>query len=361
MGLSHLEIENFRNLNSVQITPDSGLNLIVGDNAAGKSNLLEAIYYLGFGRSFRRLQIKHLLSHESKFFRLVCQLDDNTTHIGLERNTQTQKIRVNSESISRISELASLLPVLIIHPDSHHLISSGPENRRQFMDWGVFHVEHYFISAWKQYKKALSQRNASLRLQQSQTQCALWDKGLVEYALSIEKFRLNYLNQLSPIINELSQTLFPGNEIKLIYKRGWPAEMEFKNYLTDHIQKDRERGFTQSGPHRADITILIDDMPAQITISRGQQKKLVTLLKISQLILFSRLTHRRCILLYDDLSAELDKSNQTKIMHILSGLDIQLFVSAINVDQINCNDWSHHSVFHVEHGVVSEVELINSM
>ncbi len=360
MGLSSLEIKNFRNLHSVQLKPNSGLNLIVGENASGKSNLLEAIYYLGFGRSFRRLQIKYLLSHESDFFRLVCQLDDNTTHIGLERDSQTQKIRVNRESISRISELASLLPILILHPDSHHLISSGPENRRQFMDWGVFHVEHHFIGVWKQYKKALSQRNAALRLQQSVTQCALWDKALVEHALSIEKFRFNYLNQLEPIINELGQVLFPDNKIKLIFKRGWPVDIEYKKYLTDHIHKDRERGFTQSGPHRADLTILVDELPAHTTISRGQQKKLVSLLKIAQLTLFTRLTHRRCILLYDDLPAELDKTNQNKIMNILSGLDIQLFVSAINVNQININDWLNYSVFHVEHGVVSEMSINHS-
>jgi len=352
MGLISLDIKHFRNLSSVDITPSTGLNLVIGKNGAGKTNLLEAIFYLSYGRSFQRLHAKHLILHQQDYFRLLCKLDDNSSHIGLERSIKTQSIRVNYESISKISELSTLLPVLILHPDSHQLISSGPENRRQFMDWGVFHVEHSFIDVWKNYKKALSQRNAALRMQQSDKLCSLWNKELIEYALRIEKFRLNYLENLSDILLVFSKVLFPEQEIGLVYKRGWSNDIAFEKYLLNNLQKDRERGFTQSGPHRADIQITVDGLPAQTSISRGQQKKLVSLLKIGQLSLFNQLTKRRCILLYDDLPAELDESNQNKIMSILSTLDIQIFVSAIKAEEVNCFNWDSYTVFHVEHGAV---------
>ncbi len=354
MGLKSLEITNFRNLCSVKIEPDAGLNLIIGDNAAGKTSLLESIFYLSYGRSFRSAKIKHLISYEQDYFRLICHLDDNVSRIGLQRDLKEQVIRVNQKNIIRISELSTLLPTLVLHPDSHQLISAGPEHRRQFMDWGVFHVEQQFIVSWKKYKKALSQRNAALRQQQSDKLCSLWNVELIEHATTIEKLRLDYLNKINHVVGNLSKTLFPDHEISLDYKRGWPTDIQYDDYLNESLFKDREKGFTQSGPHRADIKIKVDGMSAQSAVSRGQQKKLVCLLKIAQLTLFSELSDRRCILLFDDLPAELDEDNQNKIMSILSNLDIQLFVTAIKTDQINCQFWNNHKVFHVEHGVVRE-------
>jgi len=354
MGLSSLELTHFRNLHSAQIEPDRGLNLIVGNNAAGKTSLLESIFYLSYGRSFRSSQIKHLITYQQDYFRFICNLDDNTTRVGLERSLKDQTIRVNRQPVKSITELSTLLPVLVLHPDSHQLISAGPEYRRQFMDWGVFHVEHQFIISWKKYKKALSQRNASLRLQQSDKLCSLWNLELTEHAQMVEKYRLSYLNDINILVDQLSKILFPGQQISLSYKRGWPSDTNFENYLIDSLSKDRDKGFTQSGPHRADIKITVDGMPAQTSVSRGQQKKLVCLLKIAQLTLYSQLSERRCILLFDDLPAELDDDNQDKIMSILSELDIQLFITAINEDQINCQYWDKHKVFHVEHGVISE-------
>jgi len=353
MGLSSLDIVDFRNLHSVKIKPDAGLNLIVGENAAGKTSLLEAIFYLSYGRSFRSSQTKHLIYYNENLFRLICKLDDNT-HIGLERNLKDQTIRVNRQAISRISELSTLLPVSVLHPDSHQLISAGPENRRQFMDWGVFHVEHQFIYSWKKYKKALSQRNAALRQQQPDKLCILWNTELIEHALIIEKYRMSYLQKINELVKVLSHELFPSHDISLTYKRGWPDDISYEAYLINNIHKDKEKGFTQSGPHRADIKIMIDGLSAQTSISRGQQKKLVCLLKIAQLTLFSQLSDRRCILLFDDLPAELDESNQNKIMAILSRLNIQLFITAIKADQIDCQFWNKYKVFHVEHGSIME-------
>lgn len=352
MGLKSLEINQFRNLHSVSLQPDEGLNLIIGENAAGKTSLLESIFYMSYGRSFRSSQIKHLISYDQDYFRLVTELDDSITRLGIERTINEQTIRVNQKTISRLSELSTLVPVIALHPDSHQLISAGPENRRQFLDWGVFHVEHHFLIAWKKYKKALTQRNAALRMQQNDKLCSMWNAELVEHADTIQQLRLAYLNNLSQIISELAIELFPEHKIEVNYKRGWPADISYSDYLLQNISKDRDKGYTQSGPHRADLKITVDGQSAQTSISRGQQKKLVSLLKLAQLSLYSDQSSRRCILLFDDLPAELDEGNQNKIMSILSKLNIQLFITAIEAQQINCEYWQHYKVFHVEHGKV---------
>jgi len=352
MGLKSLEISQFRNLLSVSLKPDTGLNLIIGENAAGKTSILESIFYMSYGRSFRSSQIKHLISHDKEYFRLVAQLDDIDTRLGIERTSQAQTIRVNQSTITRLSELSSLVPVIALHPDSHQLISAGPEHRRQFLDWGVFHVEHKFLHAWKMYKKSLSQRNAALRMQQNDKLCSMWNTELVQHANIIQESRLSYLTKISEVVDNLKDILFPDHSIEINYKRGWPIDISFNDYLLQNLTKDRDKGYTQSGPHRADLKITVDGQSAQSSISRGQQKKLVSLLKIAQLSLFAQQSERRCILLFDDLPAELDESNQNKIMSILSKLDIQLFITAIDASQINCDHWAHHKVFHVEHGNV---------
>lgn len=358
MSLQRLEISHFRNLHSASLVLDEGLNIITGENAAGKTSLLEAIFYLSYGRSFRSTNSRQLIQIDQPYFRLIAQLydpvKDQQQRIGIERQADQQILRVNKQPVKRMSELASLLPVLVLHPDSHQLISAGPEFRRQFMDWGVFHVEHQFINYWKSYKAALSQRNAALRSVQSARLCNLWNNELVNSAQQIEQQRLLYLQKLQPVIESLAVELFPGYAIELVYKRGWPSDIEFDEYLQRNLEKDREKGFTQSGPHRADIRILVNGMSAQTSISRGQQKALVALLKIAQLSVFSQGSDTPCILLYDDLPAELDQNNQNKIMHILSGLNIQLVISAIDAKQIDYTDWSRYKVFHVEQGKISE-------
>lgn len=359
MSITSLEITHFRNLQNVAIQPDANLNIISGINAAGKTSLLESIFYLSYGRSFRSCHTKDLIMYDEDYFRLVSKIqsDANEITLGIQKSIQQQTIRINQQNITKIADLSSLLPVIALHPDSHQLISSGPELRRQFLDWGVFHVEQSFIHIWKVFKKALSQRNAALRSHQSDKLCALWDQLLVESAESIQQMRHKYLDSLKSLINKNAEILFPDNIINLEYKRGWLDDINYQSYLENNLAKDKDKGFTQSGPHRADIKITLDKKTAQNSISRGQQKKLVALLKLSQVELFVQASQKTCILIYDDLPAELDTFNRKLLMDMLSTMNVQLFVSAIEADQINSESWSSARVFHVEHGVVLENKL----
>ena len=359
MSLKQLDINHFRNLHQVSIKPGAGLNIVTGMNAAGKTSLLESIFYLSYGRSFRHSQTRDLIEHQQPYFRLVAQLtsDQHNSVLGIQKDLKQQLIRINQKDITRISDLSALFPVIALHPDTHQLISSGPEHRRQFLDWGVFHVEHTFIQTWKTFKTALSQRNAALRQRQDERMCGLWDDTLVETANQIDDARRRYLDKLAEHIDLLSQQLFPHNRISLEYKPGWLGETSYRDCLKTQFEKDRDKGYTQTGPHRADIRIKLDDKSAQTAISRGQQKKLVALLKLAQLNLFASTSEKTCVLLYDDLPAELDKGNRSTLMSILSEMNVQVFVSAIELAQIDYSAWDSVTVFHVEHGGVSEIAM----
>ncbi|MDH5484031.1 MAG: DNA replication/repair protein RecF [Gammaproteobacteria bacterium] len=357
MSLQSLDICQFRNLHQVNINTDAGLNIITGLNAAGKTSLLEAIFYLSYGRSFRSSQTRDLIENHQDFFRLVSKIKSSQRihTLGIQKSTKDQTIRIDQQNISSLSELSTLLPVIALHPDSHQLIAAGPEFRRQYLDWGVFHVEHAFIKSWKDYRKALSQRNAALRTNQPDKICSLWHQAISENAEKINLYRLAYLEQLEQSLDLISSTLFENNRVGLEYKRGWSDEMDYQGYLEHNLQKDREKGFTQAGPHRADLKIRLDDKSAQTSISRGQQKKLVTLLKLAQLDVFVKNSDKTCILLFDDLPAELDRANRRILMEMLSSINVQLFVTAIEVEQLDCSAWDHYKRFHVEHGVISEI------
>jgi DNA replication and repair protein RecF len=359
MSLTSLDIKQFRNLDHVVIQPDPCLNIITGLNAAGKTSLLESIFYLSYGRSFRSSHTKDLIMFDQEYFRLVTNVENNGKEslLGIQKSSQQQTIRINKQNISKITELSTLLPVIALHPDSHQLISAGPENRRQYMDWGVFHVEHYFYQVWKDFRKALSQRNAALRNKQSDKLCCLWNPLLIENAEIIEKMRCQYLDNLNIFLALNAEKLFPENIITLEYKRGWSDDINYQAYLETSLTKDKDKGFTQSGPHRADIKIKLDGKSAQTSISRGQQKKLVALLKLAQLEFFIQSSNKTCVLIYDDLPAELDKENRKILMDMLSKMNVQLFVSAIEASQLDIESWSSVKMFHVEHGAVLEKSL----
>ena len=339
-------------MQQVSIQPAAKLNIITGENAAGKTNLLESLHYLSFARSFRTAQTRDLIMYQQPFFRLIGKLQNPSSILGIQKSAQDQVIRINQQTVNRTADLSALFPVVAIHPDSHQLISAGPEYRRQYLDWGVFHVEHQYLQVWKDFRTALSQRNAALRNNQPDKLCCLWDQALVEAALSMERMRTDYLQKLSLSLDSLQPILFPGAELALDYRPGWHAEGGYAEYLRENLAKDKEKGFTQGGPHRADLRIRLDSKPVQTAISRGQQKKLVAMLKLAQMEVFGSHSDKTCVLLYDDLPAELDVENRNKLLQLLVKLPVQIFVSAIESDQLDLSGWQDMKMFHVEHGKV---------
>jgi DNA replication and repair protein RecF len=353
MRLSQLQIKDFRNLENVQLTPVQGVNLILGKNASGKTSLLEAIYYLSHIRSFRTQFINDLIRREQPYLQLVANIQTSGNQIiplGIRRSRKKSEIRINKQPVKRVSDIAAQFPVLAIHPDSYKLITGSPSQRRHYLDWGVFHVEHGFFHAWKRFKKALLQRNAALKSRQKFDICKLWDTEISNTAHYIDELRLQYFNKLKPYFNELARDFFLNSNIDIEYKRGWPVDRELNSLLTANLQKERMKGYTYYGPHRAEITVKVNGQSAQTCISRGQQKTLVALLRLAQAQQFTEASGKSCVLIYDDLAAELDSDHRAKILSVLSNMNIQLFLTAIEKQHIDISSWDTKRVFHVEHG-----------
>lgn len=357
MQLRHLQISGFRNLFDTQIQPAPGVNLISGRNASGKTSLLEAIYYLSHVRSFRSPQTTDLINNDSSYLELTAQLarDNVDIPIGIRRSKNKLDVRLNREAVRRVADIALQFPVLAIHPDSYKLIAGSPSQRRQYLDWGVFHVEHGFFEGWQRYKRALAQRNAALKSRQNDNYCASWNSELHDAAVRIDMARKTYVEHLKPAMNTLMEKFFPRQAVKIEYKRGWAPESELIELLDSGLNKDRLRGFTQYGPHRAELLIELDGQSAQHGISRGQQKLLIALLRLAQAMHFTATTGRHCVLLYDDLAAELDGPHRLQVLEVLSEMPIQLFLTAINPDDIDISPWGSHKTFHVEHGKIKSI------
>ena len=361
MRLTQLHIKNFRNLEDTQITPVQGVNLIVGNNASGKTSLLEAIYYLSHIRSFRTQYVSDLILRQSPYLQLVANIETaehQSIPLGIRRSRNKSQIRFNKQQIKRVSDIAAQFPVLAIHPDSYKLITGSPSHRRQYMDWGVFHVEHGFFQAWQRFKKALAQRNASLKSKQKNDVCQLWNNEIHHTAHYIDKLRQQYFDKLSPYLYQLTKQFFDRDTVEIEYKRGWSTDYDLLTLLEENLQKERMRGYTQYGPHRAEITIKVNGQSAQTCISRGQQKTLVSLMRLAQAMQFTESTKNPCVLLYDDLPAELDANHRQLILSVLSRMNIQLFLTAIEKQQIDLSAWEIKKMFHVEHGRLNAEAII---
>ena len=296
MRVTALDIAGFRNLRRISLACGPGLNLILGPNASGKTSLLEALYFLGRGRSFRTRQA----------------------------------------------------PVLLLNPDSHRLLEDGPQLRRRFMDWGLFHAEPGFLESWRRYGTALRHRNAALRTGSANRTVDAWDGELATAATVLDSWREAFCKALEGALAPLAVATLGMAGVQVDYRRGWPLEpfeRGFADWLREGRDQDRKQGHTRIGPHRADFTLRIAGRPSGDALSRGQQKLLVIALVLAQAELYQRHAGASCILLIDDLPAELDAGNRERVMQTLAGLDAQLFITALEPGLLNAAPWREARVF----------------
>ena len=360
MSLVKLSIRNFRNLHQLDLEPSEDINIIFGKNASGKTSILEAIYFLGRASSFRTNRFERLLENGEKELLVYASLKSKNGKIvpfGVKKASKSLIIRINEQKINKVSDLVQTLPLQIIHPNSHQLLEEGPKYRRRFLDWGVFHVEHQFYPAWLRYQKALKQRNAALRLPKAQQMANVWSKELVESAQIIDRHRRVYLQSLQAGLDHFIKPVLGDLNIQIKYQQGWKKDTEFAQALTDALDNDIERGFTSVGPQRADVNILVDGVIAHERISRGQQKILVTSLLLAQAELYNTITGKKCLLLIDDVAAELDEHNKAKLLTVLVKMNVQMFLTSIEPGTLQSvmDARQGSKMFHVEHGKLSKV------
>jgi DNA replication and repair protein RecF len=354
--IESITIQRLRILKHAHLQPSLHVNLITGPNAAGKTSLLEAIDILSRGRSFRAYSVEKLLRFGETSLTIVARLRQTAApalHVGLERSRAACRVRINGVYASSIAELTRLLPVQVLHPESHQLIQGGPGSRRAYLDWGVFHVEPAFIRAWRHYRRALSQRNAALRADSRAARD--WDSELADAGHTIDRHRCAYMASLGPLLMAYGETLLGTHNLEVVYRRGWAEDVTLAEMLARTASADAQRGYTGFGPHRADIELHFEGRNAGAVVSRGQQKLLAAALILAQVRLFLERTGRPCVLLVDDLPAELQAENRKRLLAELTRTGAQIFITAIDRDLLDLSAWADHKRFHVEQGQVQEL------
>lgn len=358
MIISKAEITNFRNLSAVKLELNPEFNIFYGNNGSGKTSLLEALYYLGMGRSFRSPLVSRIISYDQDHFVVFGLIEDKQNSkipIGIERNQDgSGKMRIAGQEVTTRAQLAEALPLQLINTNGYRLLESGPRYRRQFMDWGMFHVEHAFLSCWRQVQRILKQRNAALRCNKLQ-QLPVWNDELANASMALHELRVQYMQMLTPILQELLQQLL-SQAITIEYYPGWSIDKDLSALFAEKLPQDLQLGYTGIGPQKADLRFKINKTPAQDALSRGQQKLLVCALQLAQGLLLQQNANKGCLYLIDDLPSELDRNKQQCVINILQNMQVQTFITGINKPELKrlFPKSVKIKMFHVEQGRINE-------
>jgi DNA replication and repair protein RecF len=330
MTLQRVQVSDFRCLQSAELEFDPKFTLISGPNASGKTSVLESIYVLGRGRSFRTRRLDNLIRLGANRFVIYGEAGaERRTGLGIEGSALGMRAKMGGDRVASLAELAAVLPVQIIDPEVHRLIEEGPSRRRRFLDWGVFHVEHLFVEKWQQYQLVLKQRNAALKARQPAAAVAAWDADLVKLGVSIHEARARYMELLAPLAGDIACRLL-GLQLSMSYRSGWSRELSLGEALKASWVHDQDTGVTQVGPQRAEITFRLDGAPVKDRISRGQQKLLASSLLMAQLSLFPNDAQIRPTLLLDDPAAELDSERLLGLIGEVTAQSVQLVVTSLS-------------------------------
>lgn len=377
MKILHLHIHQFRNLHNIHIQPNI-CNVFLGQNGSGKTSILESIYLLSRGKSFRHHQPKHYIQHGCSQTTVFAKLnDDEKVAIQKQIDASTQ-LRLNGQNLTTQSPLAQLLPTLLLEPMSLSGLENGSQTRRELFDWLLFHVERSFHTHWVRYQKLLKQRNAllkqvgnidSLTVWQHQEMMA-WDKELSSHALAIHQLRETVLSNWQPYFYQQIQTFLPhyADEMRLRYAVGFDTQMDLITLFANRLSADLELGYTRIGSHRADLNVVLDKIStdemgqklkqtlvATDMLSRGEKKLLMMALRLSQLPLLNQ-AHKIPLVLLDDITAELDDKALLLLLQALKQVNSQLFITSLSADVVPLIEqiWQDDcQVFHVEHGKIT--------
>ena len=354
--LEHVSVLGVRNLARVDVDLSEGATALFGANGSGKTSFLEAIHLLGTGRSFRARHAKSIIQHSHATCRVVGKIrrGARSQSVGVEKDRDAGlRARIGGENVSSMSELAQALPIVLLDTDSISLLTGAPEGRRRLLDGTLFHVEQGFLALWRRYIQAVRQRNGGLRHGILDADSA-WRRQLAEAGELLTAYRAQMAEQLSDRLAVLAASL-SGDlaDVSVQFRRGWDRSVDLAEALERSGQRDAAQGFTQVGPHRADLRVMVGDMLAADILSRGQMKLLLVALKLVQGRLIEESGTTRPLYLVDDLPAELDAAHCASVCREL-GVNRQVVLTAVDRTALE-TAWQAGplSLFHVEHGRVA--------
>ena len=357
MRLRRLEMRDIRVLQRVTLEPAQGFNLLVGPNGSGKTSVLEAVYLLGSGRSFRTRPVREVIARgqaELYVFGEVRLEDGRLETLGIEKGSLESRIRVSGESVRAASTLARTLPLVLLTPDTQRLLTDGADLRRRVVDWALFHVEPAYHELLQHYRRAVRQRNQALREGASPSRLAPWTREVAEFGSRLHDHRARYLGNVLQDVGETVESVL-GARVEITYEPGWTAERLLADALAASLTEDRARGFTGVGPHRADLVFTVGGRPAQHVLSRGESKLFVASVMLGQVRYLAGRCGKLPIALVDDLASELDTASRTRFLEAVRATGAQAFLTALTEDAVVLPSGTENALFHVERGGVTKM------
>ncbi|WP_201538395.1 DNA replication/repair protein RecF [Psychrobacter immobilis] len=397
--IERLQISHLRNLTQVNLH-SAACNVIIGANGSGKTSLLEAIFLLSRGKSFRHHQPKRYIQHHQNAATVYAKINDSSTLAIQKQADATTVLRLNQTTVYNQSILTEQLPTLLIDPSTMDMLEQGSASRRQLLDWLVFHMKQGFHPQWVAYQRLLKQRNSLLKKTRHLTQVQLaelksWDKGLSNHAALIHHYREHIFAEWQPYFADSIAQLLPAyaEQLSLSYNAGYDTSIALDVQLNERLEQDLQLGYTRIGNHRADIhvhwrssnsaqtnseyannaletnvnvTLAILKEQAANVLSRGEKKLLITALRLSQLPLLlhnekgSEVANNDFkyrvtpVVLLDDITAELDDRAIKILLSTLSQLPCQVFMTSLTEDIVPLVQglWLDPKMFHVKQGQV---------
>ena len=358
MIVARLDLANVRNIESLSLELAAGVNLLIGPNGAGKTAVLEALHLLFRGRSFRGRADTVVRRGENELrVQAVCQHADlGTLRIAHRRERGRGGTARQDGRPARQSEIAALLPLQPLLPDLANLVFGGPGLRRQWLDWGTFHMKHTHLGRLRSYLRALRHRNALLRTRDLTT-LAGWTEQVVDHGTAVATARNGYFERVSGMVESCLAQLLPEVAINCSIHQGWPGA-DFAEALAQQHTRDVRSGTTNSGPHRADVVLQVDGDEAAAVLSRGQGKALASALRLGQA---ERLLadSASSLFLIDDVGAELDSVHSERFYARLDGMNCQIVAASAQAEVAEVLTAKRRGMmFHVKQGRIVATEQV---
>ncbi len=367
MYIEKIELKNFRNYNDLELGFNKNVNLILGNNAQGKTNLLEAIYISAIGRSFRTSHDSDLIrfSEQNSFIKVYAKKDylDTSVEIILidkgKSGSLTEKyIKKDKKSISRSSELLNNILIVIFSPEDLKIVKDEPDKRRKFIDRELSQISAKYFSTYSSYKKALIQRNAFLKEEPYDHEVLdILDSQLSKYGSDVMIMRSEFVEKISSISSNIHAGITGNSEkLEITYqpciKLAENQEKVFYESLKKAFSSDSRNRTTTIGPHRDDISFFVNGIDMRSFGSQGQQRTCALSLKLAELTLIKEETGEDAILLLDDVMSELDFSRQEYLIDTMKSN--QLFITTTQIDESILEKFTDASIFNIENGKIKE-------
>lgn len=358
MIIKSIELKNFRNYKQLQIDFDQATNILFGDNAQGKTNILESAYVSATTKSHKGSRDKEMIrfgEEEAHIRTVVCKKEqDFQIDIHLKKN-RAKGIAINQLPIKKASDLFGILNIVFFSPEDLNIIKDGPAERRRFLDLELCQLDKIYLSDLTAYNKVLKQRNSLLKdmiyRPDLKDTLPIWDEQLIEYGKRIIRRRQSFIEELYEIVQEIHGNLSGKRELLTLKYEPNVESIFFQDELFRASERDRKLCQTSVGPHRDDISFMLGDIDIRKFGSQGQQRTAALSLKLSEIELVKKSIGDTPVLLLDDVLSELDSNRQNYLLNSIH--DIQTIITCTGLDEFIKNKFQIHRIFQVTDGHVA--------